>query len=143
MSKFEVGQSAFLKKTVLKEDVIKFSEVSLDTNPVHLSEEYAAQTFFKKPIAHGMLSASVVSAALGTKLPGHGAIYLSQQLQFLKPVYIGETITAHVQITAIESKTNKQGGLDQFITLETWVENSESTKVLTGEAKALVRTSAA
>jgi 3-hydroxybutyryl-CoA dehydratase len=84
---------AGLDKTVSAQDITAFAEVTGDRNPVHLSEHYAAKTFFKTRIAHGMLSAGFISAVLGTKLPGPGAVYMSQTLRFLAPVRIGDTVS--------------------------------------------------
>jgi 3-hydroxybutyryl-CoA dehydratase len=138
-NKFFIGKKASLSKLITEDEVKQFAKISLDTNPVHLDHQYAATTMFKKPIAHGMLTGALVSAVLGTKLPGPGAIYLSQSFNFHKPVYFQENITAHVEITHIDEKENKQGRIDKFITLKTWVENLDYTLVLSGEAKVLVR----
>ena len=96
-----VGQSATFAKTVTEADIVLFAGVSGDTNPVHLDAEYAAGTMFKSRIAHGMLSAGFISAVFGTKLPGPGAIYVSQSLKFKAPVRIGDTVTARVEVTAL------------------------------------------
>lgn len=96
-----VGQSASFSKTVTDADLVLFAGVSGDTNPVHLDQDYAAGTMFKGRIAHGMLAAGFISAALGTKLPGPGAIYVSQALKFKAPVRPGDTVHATVTITEI------------------------------------------
>ena len=93
-----VGQTATYGKTVTDADVVLFAGVSGDTNPVHLNEEVASQTMFKGRIAHGMLSAGFISTIFGTKLPGPGTIYLSQNLRFKAPVKIGDTVTAKVEL---------------------------------------------
>jgi 3-hydroxybutyryl-CoA dehydratase len=98
----EVGMTADMQKTVCAADITAFAEVTGDRNPVHLSEHYAAKTFFKSRIAHGMLSAGFISAVLGTKLPGPGAIYMSQTLKFLAPVRIGDTVTTTAKVTALD-----------------------------------------
>jgi len=90
----EEGQSASFSKTITDADIVMFAGVSGDTNPVHLDADFAAGTMFKERIAHGMLSASLISTVLGTKLPGPGAIYMSQTLKFKAPVKIGDTVTA-------------------------------------------------
>ena len=95
------GLSASFTKTVTEADIVKFAEVSGDTNPVHLDQAYAEKTPFKTRIAHGMLSAGFISAVLGTKLPGPGAIYMSQTLRFKAPVKIGDTVTATCTVTEI------------------------------------------
>jgi len=107
-----VGQTAEMTRVVGEQDLVAFAEVSGDSNPVHLDEAYAATTPFGGRIAHGMLSAAYISAVLGTKLPGPGAIYLSQQMRFRRPVRIGDEVTARVTITALEEKRGQ-------VTLET------------------------
>lgn len=97
-----VGQSASFAKTITEADVLLFSAVSGDTNPVHINAEFAAASVFKERVAHGMLSASLISTVLGTRLPGPGSIYLNQSLRFRAPVRIGATVTAKVTITALD-----------------------------------------
>ena len=87
-----LGMEASHEKTVSEGDIKSFADVSGDYNPVHMDEEYASGTFFKSRIAHGMLTASFISTVLGTRLPGPGCIYLSQNLRFLAPVRIGDTV---------------------------------------------------
>ncbi|MBN8925332.1 MAG: MaoC family dehydratase [Rhodospirillales bacterium] len=96
-----IGQSASLAKTITDADILMYSAVSLDTNPVHINAEAAAQSIFGERIAHGMLSAGLISALLGTRLPGPGTLYLKQSLRFAAPVRIGDTVTATVEITAL------------------------------------------
>jgi 3-hydroxybutyryl-CoA dehydratase len=96
-----VGQRAGLMRTVMDGDLRLFAEISGDTNPIHISEAFAARSRFGQRIAHGMFTASLVSAVLGTKLPGPGAVYLSQTLQFLGPVRIGDVVTAHVEVVEL------------------------------------------
>ena len=98
-----VGQSAEISHVVGAGDIEAFAEVSGDVNPVHLDEAYAKATPFGGRIAHGMLSAAYISAVLGNKLPGPGAIYLSQSLRFRRPVRIGDPVTARVTITALDA----------------------------------------
>lgn len=93
-----VGMTDEFAKTVTEADLVLFGAVSGDNNPVHFNEEYAAKTMFKGRIAHGMLSAAFISAAIGTKLPGPGVIYLSQTLKFKAPVRIGDTVAARVAV---------------------------------------------
>ena len=100
----KVGQSASFAKTVTEADLVLFAGVTGDTNPVHLDQEFAESTMFKGRIAHGMLSAGFVSTVFGTKLPGPGAIYLSQTLNFKAPVRIGDTVVATVTVTALDGK---------------------------------------
>jgi len=97
-----VGMTASFGKTVSEADILMFAAVSGDTNPVHINAEIAAASMFKQRIAHGMLSAGLISAVLGTRLPGEGSIYLSQNLKFRAPVKIGDTVTATVEITALD-----------------------------------------
>lgn len=96
-----IGQSATYGKTVTDADIVLFAGVSGDTNPIHLDQTFAEKTPFKTRIAHGMLSASFISTVIGTKLPGPGAIYMSQTLRFKAPVKIGDTVTAVCTVTEI------------------------------------------
>jgi 3-hydroxybutyryl-CoA dehydratase len=98
------GMSAVFSKTVTEADIVLFAGITGDTNPVHLDEEFAKPTMFKGRIAHGMLTAGFVSAVFGTKLPGPGCIYLSQNLKFKAPVKIGDTVKARVTVSAIDQE---------------------------------------
>lgn len=125
------GVTASVTKTFTEADLKTFAGVSGDDNPMHLSAEFAKGTRFGKQIVHGILTASLISAVLGTKLPGPGAIYLSQSLMFLKPVFIDDTITASATVTSIhESKP--------IITLHTRCVNQHGEAVLEGEAVMLL-----
>lgn len=93
-----VGQEASLSKPVSEADIVAFAEISGDKNPVHIDAQYAAGTMFKERIAHGMLSAAYISAVFGMKLPGPGAIYISQTLNFKAPVKIGDTVVTTVKV---------------------------------------------
>lgn len=95
------GQEASLSKPVTEADIVAFAEISGDKNPVHLDAQYAAGTMFKERIAHGMLSAAYISAVFGMKLPGPGAIYISQTLNFKAPVKIGDTVVATVKVVEL------------------------------------------
>lgn len=97
-----VGMSARYSQVITEADVSAFSLLSGDTNPIHLDEEYAKTSRFKKRIAHGLLSASFFSALFGTKLPGKGCVYVSQSLNFKRPVYIGDTVVATVTVTSVD-----------------------------------------
>jgi len=97
----QIGMEASFAKTVTESDIANFAGVSGDFNPVHVNEEFASTTRFKGRIAHGMLTAAFISTVLGTKLPGPGAIYVSQNLKFKAPVHIGDTVTASVQVIAL------------------------------------------
>lgn len=96
-----VGQEASLSNTVSEADIVAFADISGDRNPVHLDADYAATTMFKERIAHGMLSAAYISAVFGMKLPGPGAIYMSQTLKFKAPVKIGDTVVTSVKVVEL------------------------------------------
>lgn len=96
-----VGMSARLRRTVAAADVVGFAEVTGDRNPIHLSEHFAAKTPFRTRIAHGLYTASLISAVLGTRLPGPGAIYISQTLHFRAPVRIGDTVVVAVRVAEL------------------------------------------
>jgi 3-hydroxybutyryl-CoA dehydratase len=103
----EIGQTEIYSKTVKSTDVVGFAELSGDRNPIHLSEHFAAKTIFRHRIAHGLYTASLVSAVIGTRLPGPGAIYLSQTLNFKAPVKIGDTVTVRVEVAELIAKGNR------------------------------------
>lgn len=121
-----LGQTASFRKTVTEADVVLFAGITGDHNPVHTDEEYARSTPFGRRIAHGLLTSSLVSTVLGNQLPGPGTIYLSQSLRFMAPVFIGDTVTASVEVTALDP-------LKQRVTLTTRCRVGERT-VLEGEA---------
>lgn len=125
-----VGMSASFAKTVSEADVVLFAGVSGDTNPVHINEEFAKNTMFKTRIAHGMLSAGFISAVLGTKLPGQGAIYMSQSLKFKAPVRIGDTVKATATVTEVIAEKKR-------VVMKTVCTVGE-TVVLEGEAMLMV-----
>ena len=125
-----LGQSASLTKTITDEDVVAFARVSLDDNPIHLDEDFAKTTRFGRRIAHGMIAASLVSAAIGTKLPGQGTVYLSQSLAFKAPVFLGDTVTSTVTVKHLREDK-------PVVTLETVVTRDDGTVVLVGEAVVL------
>ena len=102
-----VGQEASLSKTVTEADIAGFAEISGDKNPVHLDAQYAAGTMFKERIAHGMLSAAYISAVFGMKLPGPGAIYISQTLNFKAPVKIDDTVVTTVKVVELVPKKRR------------------------------------
>jgi 3-hydroxybutyryl-CoA dehydratase len=102
-----IGQSASFAKTITEADILMFTAVSGDTNPVHLDAEYAATTRFEGRIAHGMISAGLISAVLGTRLPGPGTVYMSQSLKFRAPVKPGETVTATVTVTDLNAEKKR------------------------------------
>ena len=129
--KFKIGDSASISKTITDRDIQAFAEVTGDHNPIHLDDEYAAKTRFGSRIAHGMLSASLISSVLANKLPGPGSVYLSQTLKFVKPVLPGDSVTATVTVTGIRDDK-------PIITLETVCVNQHNEPVLKGEATVLV-----
>jgi len=98
----EIGMSRHLTKEVTDRDIELFAEVSTDRNPVHLDEEFARDTIFEGRIAHGMLSAGLISAVIGEQLPGHGTVYLGQSLKFIAPVRPGDVVRAVVTVMAID-----------------------------------------
>ena len=102
ITEITIGMTASYSQTISDADVKAFAGISGDHNPVHLSEEYAENSRFKNRIAHGLLTASFFSAIFGTKLPGEGCVYAGQNLQFKKPVYLGDTVVAKVTVIAID-----------------------------------------
>merc|ERR1712065_118803 len=98
----EMGMMRYVQKTVTDRDIEMFAEVSTDRNPVHLDDEYAQDTIFEGRIAHGMLTAGLISAVIGEQLPGHGTIYMGQSLKFLAPVRPGDMVYAEVTVTDID-----------------------------------------
>jgi 3-hydroxybutyryl-CoA dehydratase len=122
-----LGDSAEFTKTISESDIYLFAGLTGDLNPAHINEPYAQRTFFKARIAHGMLMAGFISAVIGMQLPGPGSIYIRQELKFLAPARIGDTITARAEVTEIVSEKNR-------ITLRTTCTNQEGTLVVDGEA---------
>ena len=94
----EMGMTRYIQKIITDRDIEQFAEISTDHNPVHLDDEYARDTIFEGRIAHGMLTAGLVSAVIGEQLPGHGSIYMSQNLKFLAPVRPGDLVHAEVKV---------------------------------------------
>ena len=128
---FTVGMESTTEKTVTIEDIKRFAEVSGDFNPVHLDEEFAKKTIFKRRIAHGFLTASFISTIIATELPGPGSIYLKQSLKFLAPVYIDEKILVKVRIIEINIEKSKVKLITECF--------KNKTLVLTGEAEILIQ----
>ena len=125
-----LGQTTEISHTVTDADIRAFAEVSGDNNPVHLDEAYAAATPFKTRIAHGMLSAGYISAVLGTRLPGPGAIYISQTMNFKRPVRIGDEVITRATVSAIDAERAR-------VTLSTVCEVAGKA-VVEGEAVVMV-----
>lgn len=122
-----VGQEISRSKIITDADILAFSDISGDKNPVHLNQSYAEKTQFKKRIAHGLMSASYFSALFGMHLPGPGCVYVAQNLKFLRPVYIGDTVKAIISITSIDIKKRR-------VFFNTICEVA-GKKVITGEAE--------
>ncbi|NOH32523.1 MaoC family dehydratase [Vibrio chagasii] len=97
----EIGQIATIEKKLDKQTVEAFASVSEDYNPIHLDEDFAKTTQFERPIVHGMLASSLISGLLASKVPGAGSIYLGQSLKFLRPIFVGETVTAKVEVISV------------------------------------------
>lgn len=124
---FYVGQTASLKKIFRTDDVEAFASLSMDGNPIHLDQQYAEKSMFGKRIVHGFLVGSLISAVFGTSLPGEGAIYLYQEMNFRKPVYHGEEITATVTVTSIRKDK-------PILYFDTKCENEKGEIVIDGKA---------
>jgi 3-hydroxybutyryl-CoA dehydratase len=127
----QVGDTAFVTKTITDDDIRTFADLTGDHNPVHLDDEFAKTTRFGRRIAHGMLSAGLISAVLANKLPGTGTVYLSQSLSFVAPVFPGDTVTARVTVTKVREDK-------PIVTLETVCTNQRDEPVIRGEAVVLV-----
>lgn len=125
----EMGMSRYLRKEVTDMDIEMFAQISTDRNPVHLDDEYAQDTIFEGRIAHGMLTAGLISAVIGEQLPGHGAVYLGQSLKFLAPVRPGDMVYAEVKVVDIDIAKRR-------VTLDCHC-SVDGKKVLIGEAKVL------
>ncbi|WP_299194532.1 MaoC family dehydratase [uncultured Litoreibacter sp.] len=125
----EIGMKRHLRKQVTDRDIELFAEVSTDRNPVHLDDDYAQDTIFEGRIAHGMLTAGLISAVIGEQLPGHGTVYLGQSLKFMAPVRPGDMVMAEVEVTDIDHAKRK-------VTMMTRCE-VDGKNVLKGEAVVL------
>jgi len=127
MDELKMGQSASYTKTITETDVKLFAELSGDSNPVHLDDDFAKNTIFKGRIAHGMLCGSLISTVLGMYLPGPGSIYLKQELKFMAPVYFGDTLTATCSVKEKVVEKNR-------VILDCKVTNQNDVVVISGEA---------
>jgi len=127
IDQLKVGDSAEWSRTVTEDGIKLFAEATGDFNPVHLDQTYAEKTFFKGRIAHGLLSLGYISTVLGNILPGHGTIYISQEVKFLAPVKIGDTITAKVEVMEVNPDKNR-------VRFKTICLNQEGKIVLDGAA---------
>jgi 3-hydroxybutyryl-CoA dehydratase len=126
-SDIKMGQSAEVVHTVTEEDIQVFGDLSGDYNPVHFNEDWAKTTMFGGRIAHGILTASFISTAIGMHLPGPGTVYMSQSMRFLGPVRIGDTITARVEVVVLNDEKER-------VTLKTTCTNQDRKVVMDGEA---------
>ena len=127
LSDLYIGQEERMSAQFSMEKVKAFANITGDFNPIHLDPVYAAQTIFKENIVHGFLVASLFSTILGTKMPGEGSIYVKQNMKFVKPVYIDDTVTAVVSITDINFEK-------QLVTLNTTCHNQDGVVVIEGDA---------
>jgi 3-hydroxybutyryl-CoA dehydratase len=126
-NELKIGMKVSSKRVITDKEIQEFAKLSKDMNPIHLNEEYAANSFFTKRIAHGMFVSSFISALIGQDLPGEGSIYLSQSLKFLKPVFIGDEIITEVEvINLVPEKDN--------VELSTICKNQEDKIVIEGKA---------
>ncbi len=125
IEQLNVGDFAEFAKTVTETDIYLYAGITGDFNPAHVNEEYAKNTFFKTRIAHGMLTAGFISAIIANQLPGPGTIYLNQNLSFLAPVHIGDTITGRVEVIELMEKNR--------VRLKTTCSNQEGVVVISGE----------
>jgi 3-hydroxybutyryl-CoA dehydratase len=127
IAELNVGDMAQFTKTITDADIVLFAGITGDLNPAHIDEEYARGTFFKTRIAHGILLAGFISSVIGTQLPGPGAIYVSQELNFLAPARPGDTITARVEVSYIDAERNR-------VTLKTTCTNQDGRAIIDGQA---------
>jgi len=127
IEELRVGDRAEFTKTLSETDVYLYAGITGDLNPAHINEEYAGKTFFKTRIVHGMLLGGLISGVLGSRLPGPGTIYIRQDLQFLAPVRMGDTVTAAVEVAEINTEQKR-------VRLKTTCTNQEGSLVLEGEA---------
>jgi 3-hydroxybutyryl-CoA dehydratase len=126
---FVVGQRASFTKTFTDEDVPRFVAITGDVNPLHVDDAFAASTRFGRRVLHGMLTASLFSTMVGMFIPGTGAVYRSQTLMFLQPVYVGETVTAHFVIRSVDRTKHR-------LTIDAWIENADGARVIEGVCEA-------
>jgi len=132
---YKVGDSAKFTKKITEEDVMKFAEVSGDYNPIHVNPEFAKTQMFGKQVAHGIISAGLISAVMGVELFGPGILYGEQTVRFIKPVFFDDTLTA---VATVKEKFTKKGGKLKFIKCDTKVYNQNDELVTDGEGVVLV-----
>lgn len=126
IDKLQIGDVAEFAKTVTETDIYLYAGITGDFNPAHVNEAYAKNTFCKTRIAHGMLSAGLISAIIANQLPGPGTIYLKQELNFLAPVHMGDTITGRVEVIEVNAEKNR-------VRLKTSCSNQDGVMVISGE----------
>ena len=126
---FEPGQHVTFTKTFTEEDVQRFIAITSDVNPLHVDDAFAAKTRFGRRVLHGMLTASLFSTMVGMLLPGTGAIYRSQTLNFLRPVHVGETVTAHFTVRSVDRAKHR-------LVIDAWIENEAGERVIEGVCEA-------
>ena len=126
---FTPGEHVTFTKTFTDDDVRRFVEITGDVNPLHVDEAFAARTRFGRRVLHGMLTASIFSTMVGMLLPGTGAIYRTQTLAFLRPVYVGDTVTAHFVVRAVDRVRHR-------LDIESWIENEAGERVIEGKCEA-------
>lgn len=126
---FAPGQHVTFTKTFTDDDVRRFIEITGDVNPLHVDDAFAAQTLFGRRVIHGMLTASILSTMVGMLMPGTGAIYRSQTIAFLRPVYVGDTVTAHFVVREVDRARHR-------LRIESWIENTVGERVIEGTCEA-------
>ncbi|MEA2237131.1 MAG: 3-hydroxybutyryl-CoA dehydratase [Thermoanaerobaculia bacterium] len=122
---FTIGQHVTFSKTFTEDDVQRFIAITGDVNPLHVDDAFAATTKFGRRVLHGMLTASILSTMVGMLLPGTGAIYRSQSIKFLLPVYVGDTVTAHFVVRSIDVAKHR-------LEIDAWIENEAGERVIEG-----------
>jgi RimJ/RimL family protein N-acetyltransferase/acyl dehydratase len=129
IDEFEPGQRASFTKTFTDADVQRFVDITADVNPLHVDDAFASRTRFGGRVLHGMLTASLFSTMVGMFIPGTGAVYRAQTLAFLRPVYVGETVTAHFVIRTVDRDKHR-------LTIDSWIENASGQRVVEGVCEA-------
>ncbi|MBW1700916.1 MAG: MaoC family dehydratase [Deltaproteobacteria bacterium] len=127
VKEIQAGDRAEFSKTISESDIYLYAGITGDFNPAHINQSYAEKTFFQSRIAHGLLSAGFISTVIATKLPGPGTIYIKQELNFTAPVYIGDTITAFVEVIEVSVPENS-------VILKTICKNQKNEVVIDGKA---------
>jgi 3-hydroxybutyryl-CoA dehydratase len=126
---YRPGQHAEFTKTFTDDDLRRFVEITGDVNPLHVDDEFASRTQFGRRVLHGMLTASILSTMVGMLIPGTGAIYRSQTIRFLRPVHVGDTVTAHFVVRSVDRAKRR-------MEIESWIENAAGERVIDGVCEA-------